>query len=562
MIGVISKKSEEEIVREFFQLFKVPWEFYTSNRSYDVVLSTRNEIPALNAKLLLLYTSETGRFDSDKGITTGFHFRNLTLECDDIEFPIYGNILTFEAVCEPLIRVRGTNEAAEIEIDTQETKILRIGFDLFQEIHFLLSSGQPVEYAHIPTLEIHISILRNLILDSAIPLIEIPPVPAGYDFITCLTHDVDFVGICNHRFDHTMFGFIYRALFGSLIGVLKGKTSWDKVVKNWKAVLLLPAVYLGIVRDFWLQFDRYMEIEKDLGSTFFLIPFKNRAGNNSSCPATKQRAARYDITDVKPEVQWLLSCGSEIGLHGIDAWQDSQKAHEEFNRISHVIGESNIGVRMHWLYFCNDSPQILENAGFSYDSTFGYNDAVGYRGGTTQVFRPSGAKKLLELPLHIQDTALFYPKRMDLTETKALTLVNELLTNATMYGGVLTINWHQRSMGPERLWGDFYIRLLENLKARNVWFSTASDAVEWFNKRRAVSFQDAEFNRNTTKLRLDRYKPDHLPGLLVRIYEPGAAFKDVALSGNGEGSHFDFQFLPAPCSDPPTSRGNLPISPG
>lgn len=97
LIGVISKKSEEEIVREFFQLFKVPWEFYTSNRSYEVVLSTRNEIPALNVKLLLLYSSETGRFDSDKGITTGFHFRNLTLECDDIEFPIYGNILTFEA---------------------------------------------------------------------------------------------------------------------------------------------------------------------------------------------------------------------------------------------------------------------------------------------------------------------------------------------------------------------------------------------------------------------------------------------------------------------------------
>lgn len=531
MIGVISKKSEEEIVREFFQLFKVPWEFYTSNRSYDVVLSTRNEIPALNVKLLLLYSSETGRFDSDKGITTGFHFRNLTLECDDIEFPIYGNILTFEAVCEPLIRVRGTNEAAEIEIDTQETKILRIGFDLFQEIHFLLSSGQPVEYAHIPTLEIHISILRNLILDSAIPLIEIPPVPEDYDFITCLTHDVDFAGIRNHKFDHTMFGFIYRALFGSFIGVLKGKTSWDKVVKNWKAVLLLPAVYLGIVRDFWLQFDRYMEIEKDLGSTFFLIPFKNRAGNNSSCSATKQRAARYDITNVKPEVQRLLSCGSEIGLHGIDAWQDSQKAHEEFNRISHVIGESNIGVRMHWLYFCNDSPQILENAGFSYDSTFGYNDAVGYRGGTTQVFRPSGAKKLLELPLHIQDTALFYPKRMDLTETKALTLVNELLTNATMYGGVLTINWHQRSMGPERLWGDFYIRLLENLKARNVWFSTASDAVKWFNKRRSVSFQDAEFDGNTVKLRLGGYKPDHRPGLLVRIYKPDASFKDVALSG-------------------------------
>ena len=531
MIGVISKKSEEEIVREFFQLFKVPWEFYTSNRSYDVVLSTRNEIPALNAKLLLLYSSETGRFDSDKGITTGFHFRNLTLECDDIEFPIYGNILTFEAVCEPLIRVRGTNEAAEIEIDTQETKILRIGFDLFQEIHFLLSSGQPVEYAHIPTLEIHISILRDLILNSAIPLIEIPPVPAGYDFITCLTHDVDFVGICNHRFDHTMFGFIYRALFGSFIGVLKGKTSWDKVVKNWKAVLLLPCVYLGIVKDFWAQFERYIELEKGLGSTFFLIPFKKQAGLDISGQAPKQRAARYDVCDIEPDVRRLISCGCEVGLHGIDAWQDSEKGRKEFERIFDVVGESNVGIRMHWLYFCNHSPRLLETAGFSYDSTFGYNDAIGYRGGTVQVFRPLGAKKLLELSLHIQDTALFYPDRMGLTDSKADELVNQLLKNTTMFGGVLAINWHQRSLGPERLWDDFYITLLEKLKALNVWFSTASDAVEWFNKRRAVFFQDAEFDGNTVKLRLGGYKPDHRPGLLVRIYKPDAGFKDVALSG-------------------------------
>lgn len=542
MIGVISKKNEEEIVREFFQLFKVPWEFYTSNRLYDVVLSTRNDIPDLSAKLVAIYSSETGRFDSDKGITTGFRYRNVTLECDDIEFPIYGNILNFDVSFKPIVRVKDTSRPTGLEIDGPNGKILRIGYDLFQEVSFLLSSGQPTEYAHIPTLEIHISILRNLILGSRIRLVEIPPVPAGYDFITCLTHDVDFAGIRNHKFDHTMLGFIYRALFGSFIGVLKRKTSWDKLLKNWKAVLLLPAVHLGILRDFWLQFDRYLEIEKDLGSTFFLIPFKNQAGVNGSGQAPKRRAARYDVNDIKPEVHRLVSCGCEVGVHGIDAWQDSEKAREEFERISRVIGESNIGVRMHWLYFSNRSPEHLENAGFSYDSTFGYNDAIGYRGGTVQVFCPRGVKKHLELPLHIQDTALFYPNRMGLTDCEADQLVNQLLKNARMFGGVLTINWHQRSLGPERLWDDFYIRLLENLKARNVWFSTAGDAVEWFNKRRSVSFQDAEFDGNTIKLTLGGYKRDHRPALLVRIYKPGATFKDVALSGNGEASHFDLSF--------------------
>lgn len=531
MIGVISKTSQEEIVREFFQLFKIPWEFYSSNRSYDVVLSTRNEIPELTPKLLVIYSSETGSFDSQKGIGLGSRYRDLILERDDLEFPIYGNILTFDRLHKSVIRAKGMSGPAAIEIEEPEAKIVRIGYDLFSEVSFLLSSGQPAEYAHIPTLEIHISILRNLILDAGVPLLEIPPVPAGYDFITCLTHDVDFAGIRNHKFDHTMFGFIYRALLGSVIDVLKGRTSWNRLSKNWKAVLLLPCVYLGIVKDFWAQFERYIELEKGLGSTFFLIPFKNQAGLNVSEQARKRRAARYDVCDIEPDVRRLISCGCEVGLHGIDAWQDSEKGRKEFERIFDVVGESNIGIRMHWLYFCNHSPRLLETAGFSYDSTFGYNDAIGYRGGTVQVFRPLGAKKLLELSLHIQDTALFYPDRMGLTDSKADELVNQLLKNTTMFGGVLAINWHQRSLGPERLWDDFYITLLGKLKALNVWFSTASDAVEWFNKRRAVSFQDAEFNGNTVKLRLGGYNPDHRPGLLVRIYKPDAAFKDVALSG-------------------------------
>ena len=47
---------------------------------------------------------------------------------------------------------------------------------------------------------------------------------------------------------------------------------------------------------------------------------------------------------------------------------------------------------MHWLYFGDDSPKTLEAAGFDYDSTCGYNDAVGYRAGTSQVFLWSSAR--------------------------------------------------------------------------------------------------------------------------------------------------------------------------
>ena len=55
--------------------------------------------------------------------------------------------------------------------------LARIGYDLFGEVRTLLTVGQPPENASIPTLELHIALLRDLIVVCGFPLVEIPPVP-------------------------------------------------------------------------------------------------------------------------------------------------------------------------------------------------------------------------------------------------------------------------------------------------------------------------------------------------------------------------------------------------
>ena len=80
----------------------------------------------------------------------------------------------------------------------------------------------------------------------------------------------------------------------------------------------------------------------------------------------------------------------------------------------------------------------LEKAGFSYDSTVGYNETIGYRAGTAQVFKHPNVDHLLELPLHIMDTALFYPSYMNLSDEQAHAAILQLIENATRFGGVLT----------------------------------------------------------------------------------------------------------------------------
>jgi hypothetical protein len=519
LIGIISKEYEREAVQEFFELFKTPWEFYKKNKTYDVVLLTCDPQCEVKASLLIIYGSQEDSFGYQYQLRPIMATYTPTLHDRDLLFPIYGKVSLFHESTRAIIRTMETKDIVAVLFHTNHPKVIRVGFNLFQEVEYLFRHGQPSQYSTFPTLEMHIAVLRDWILRAGIPLIEVLSSPSGFDFTVCLSHDIDFLRLRDHKFDHTMFGFLYRVLFLSFKKFLKGKLSLLNLLRNWSAACFLPGVYLGLVKDYFFPFDKYLEVEKDLASTFFILPFKNRPGIDSTGQTHRARAARYDINDIKLEINKLILDGREIALHGIDAWRDPANGREELQRIAQITGNNRVGIRSHWLYQCEKSPQYLEEAGFVYDSSVGYNDTIGYHSGTTQVFRPSGAKKLLEIPLHIMDTALFYTGHMDLAEPQAMALVEGIIVNAQKFGGVLTINWHDRSMGPERLWDTFYKSILARLKDMRVWFATASQAVSWFSARRSVSFHNVRFCNNELKVRLSSNANDN-PQLLLRVHVP------------------------------------------
>jgi len=523
VIGIVSKGSDVRLVEEFFQLFKTPWEFYVKEHSYDIVIVTSDDVPAnLNTVVLLVYNSKSANLDDEMGITVRSVRPSDWLAWDASAFPVYGDVAVLQGTGRPFIRRREQAETVGLEVSGPALQTIRIGYNLFEEVAFLLSQGQPPENAHVPTLDIHISLLRSIMVSSGNPFVEVLPVPAGYDFMACLSHDVDFTGIREHKLDMTMWGFLYRAIVGSFFDVLRGRRTWSKLVQNWQAAFSLPLVYLGLLSDFWLEFDRYLEIEKGLNATYFFLPFKDDPGTSKTGPAPRHRAAKYDLADSKDDLRKLLQAGCEVGLHGIDAWRDLQRAQVESNQIREMTGQSKIGVRMHWLYFDKESPKILDRAGFSYDSTFGYNDALGFRAGTTQVFSPPDVEQLLELPLNIQDTALFYPSRMNLTELKAINSCKQLLKITATMGGVVTVNWHTRSLSPERLWGDFYATLLDEMRCYRVWFGTAQEIVAWFRNRRELCFEEVQFSEEGLRLKITGPSPDDRPPFVVRVHRRGA----------------------------------------
>jgi hypothetical protein len=520
VIGVAVPAPERDIAAEFFELWKTPWEFFRTGQQYDVVICTSEELPCEAAALLMVFSGEQMPIDSEQKKQIKSHAGGFVVSDEGKRLPIYGTVVTFPDSPSGLLTRDATQEPVAYVSQRGGATVLRIGYNLFTEVGFLLTDGQPRENSGIPTLDEHIGCVRGWIALAGIPLVEVPPVPEGYKFIACLTHDVDHPAMRNHWCDHTMFGFLYRATLGTFRDVHRRRKSLKSLRKNLEAVCALPFVYLGIAKDFWRGFDRYLEMEE--GSTFFVIPRSNYAGRTTEGPAPILRGCRYEIDQLAAQLKRIVSAGGEIGVHGLDAWLDADEGRKERERVSQAVGLSEVGVRMHWLFFDSNSPALLEQAGFNYDTTVGYRETVGYRAGTAQAYKPPGATKLLELPLHVMDTALFYPSYLHLQEKEAERLVWRLIDDVERSGGALTINWHDRSIAPERLWEDFYRKLLRELRSRGAWMPTSRKAVAWFRSRRSAVVESTRSVGGTLRVQGRSDTTEQVPGFRIRIHKPRA----------------------------------------
>jgi hypothetical protein len=530
MIGVVADKSRFAVIREFFELFKTPWEGYESQKHYDVLICDETcNLEGVTAGLIVIFRNRDAHSPSVRSLDSGSSREDCRyLLYRGTQIPIYGVITTFSVNGLGSIREADSLQPAAYRVSGAQTT-LGVGYDLFFEIETLLTTGQPICNAALPTLEWHIRVLRELILCNGARLIEIPPVPEGARMIACLTHDVDHPAIRLHHCDRTVLGFLYRALVRSPIRSLQGRMSIRNMLHNWLAVLKLPFVLLGLADDFWRRFDGYLKHEQGMQSTFFVIPFKGHPGQMGSRQAPKRRATAYGARDIETQLRKLVSAGCEVGLHGLDAWHDPIKGRLEFDEIRRATGIRELGVRMHWLFFDSEAPKNLELAGAEYDSTVGYNETVGFRSGTSQVYKPLGATRLLELPLHIMDTALFLAGYLNLKPCDADRRINDILNHVEECGGVVTINWHDRSIAPERHWEQTYIRILDNIRNRSAWIANARDVVRWFRVRRSVRFETID---GVEVPRLEDSAPsgERLPGLLLRVHSgTGIGWTDVPL---------------------------------
>lgn len=400
-----------------------------------------------------------------------------------------------QAKNQPLILVCGP-----VSGENPGFKLKTFSFNLGQEGTRLLMEGREYTEKDVsePTLDLMLEEIRRVLRLEVRNYLELPPIPWGYSYAMTLTHDLDILSLKEMPIARTFLGYFYRSSVLNWKRWRAGKVQTSEHFRSLWEMVRTWAAKLGLGQDVWERaLPQLLELEKRLGvrSSLYFMPFPEKPGilpeplrnkdDDKDENAPPNRASFYDVTTHKAWLNSLEEGGWEAGVHGIDAWHNAASARAEHSRISNLTGRDEIGVRMHWLYFRSpESFKGLEEGGFLYDATVGFNEVVGFRAGTIQPYHPLNCQTLWELPLHIQDGALLGEEHLDLNREDAFRKAKPILDWAKRFGGAVSLLWHNQSFTAPRFWGEVYERLIAQGRADGAWIAVPRDILSWFTLRR------------------------------------------------------------------------------
>lgn len=293
------------------------------------------------------------------------------------------------------------------------------------------------DFVEMPVVDVYAQILENAIKRSAaeLPFRE-------KSFALALSHDIDYWNYWSH---------------GKLGEVMRyNLRSFAKRPLNALYKLLGHGLHKGFVFDHYRLLEAIVKKEEELGvaSTWFIM-------GKDDYPDARQNY----IKEPKARAEIVKLLGErDVGLHGSPEAAYDMQALLEQKRNLEELGLEPKGFRTHYLHFdYQASLNILEEAGFAYDSTLGYWESIGFRCGTSLPFYPYNLKedrafKVLEIPLAMMDTSMRSAKAMALSLPSARARIKRLMASAEKYGSLINMLWHNTSFDPVDypLWGALY----------------------------------------------------------------------------------------------------------
>jgi peptidoglycan/xylan/chitin deacetylase (PgdA/CDA1 family) len=280
--------------------------------------------------------------------------------------------------------------------------------------------------------------------------------PGEKQFALCLTHDVD-------RVDKRWWQCAYYFL------------------RNRDPYQLKSLVTKKKERPFW-NFERIMDIERERGvrSTFFFLNETKKA--NLLKPSSYALSfGYYDIDEpaIVDVIKALDTGGWEIGVHGsYDSYLNRELLIKEKEALERIVGRPVRGVRQHFLNLrVPETWKLQAEAGFKYDSSFGFRDRVDFRDSKIRPFHPLD-NDFLVIPMVVMDGPLFqHSERIEDAWTKCASMIRQ----AEEQGAVLTILWHNNRFNDQEFPGQagVYKRIIQECQDRGAWVATAGEVYQW-----------------------------------------------------------------------------------
>jgi len=239
-------------------------------------------------------------------------------------------------------------------------------------------------------------------------------------------------------------------------------------------------------RDPYWNFDNWIALEQKYGfkSAFF---FYASADRHPLDP-------HYDIGDAlfSKLIRKIDDLGWEVGLHGsYQSYNNAGLLLKEKARLERILKKNIEGVRQHYLRFdIRSTWKEQSRAGFLYDATLGYNEALGFRAGIAHPFHAfseidSKRLAIVELPLTIMDGVLFSEAPKDIEGATRRCLA--ILERTKESGGCASILWHQRVWDDKDYpgWREVYENILRHLRKEDAWVTSPNEIVKWCGQQHA-----------------------------------------------------------------------------
>jgi hypothetical protein len=217
---------------------------------------------------------------------------------------------------------------------------------------------------------------------------------------------------------------------------------------------------------------------RGVSSTFYVIA-RHTHKQDGNQPETYAR-------HIPQALQLVTDAGREVGLHGNDADRLALgDLEEDRHSLSGRAGRAVTGIRYHYLRaLYHETLPLLEQAGFTYDTTLAFAEHEGFRCGCSFPFQPYSLAEerplhLVELPLAVMDGSLQEPHYRGLSAEDAEFVAASVLGRALRSGGAVSLLWHNNRFDRRvsRGYDKVYWRLDDQALAHGAWCTSAADIV-------------------------------------------------------------------------------------